>query len=59
MPKITVLPHHEICPQGIEVELAAGENLCKALIEKGIKSKIIITLEGKNGEIRKCVGLPG
>lgn len=37
MPKITVLPHHEICPEGTEVELEAGKNLCKALLEKGIK----------------------
>ncbi len=37
MPKITVLPHHEICPEGIEVELESGDNLCKALLEKGIK----------------------
>ena len=38
MPKVTVLPHHEICPEGAEVELQAGENLCKALLEKGIKT---------------------
>ena len=37
MPKITVLPHHEICPEGTEVELETGSNLCKALLEKGIK----------------------
>ena len=37
MPKITILPHHEICPEGTEVELEAGSNLCKALLEKGIK----------------------
>ena len=51
MPKITVLPHHEICPEGTEVELEAGKNLCKALLEKGIKMSIdththrILTLE--------------
>ena len=37
MPKITILPHHEICPEGTEVELESGTNLCKALLEKGIK----------------------
>ncbi|TXD98208.1 ISC system 2Fe-2S type ferredoxin [Psychrobacter frigidicola] len=37
MAKITVLPHHEICPEGAVVELEAGSNLCKALVEKGIK----------------------
>ncbi len=37
MPKITILPHHEICPNGVEVELATGDNLCKGLLEKGVK----------------------
>lgn len=37
MPKITILPHHEICPEGAEVELESGSSLCKALLEKGIK----------------------
>lgn len=37
MPKITLLPHHEICPKGAEVELESGQNLCKGLLEKGFK----------------------
>lgn len=37
MPKITLLPHHEICPEGAEVELESGQNLCKGLLEKGFK----------------------
>jgi 2Fe-2S ferredoxin len=37
MPKITVLPHFEICPEGAEVELADGVNLCEGLLEQGIK----------------------
>lgn len=37
MPKITILPHHEICPEGTEVELDNGDNLCKGLLEKGVK----------------------
>lgn len=37
MTKITVLPHHEICPEGTEVELEPGSNLCKGLLEKGVK----------------------
>ena len=37
MPKITILPHHEICTEGTEVELESSTNLCKALLEKGIK----------------------
>lgn len=37
MTKVTILPHHEICPEGTEVELTAGSNLCEGLLEKGIK----------------------
>lgn len=37
MPKITVLPHDELCPQGAEFEAAAGENLARALIANGVK----------------------
>lgn len=37
MPKITILPHETICPQGAELELATGENVGKALVAAGIK----------------------
>lgn len=37
MTTITVLPHHEICPEGVTVELDEGENLCEGLLEQGIK----------------------
>lgn len=37
MPKITVLPHAEACPQGIVFEAAAGDNLAKTLIAHGVK----------------------
>lgn len=37
MPKITVLPHHEICPDGIQIQLNEGENLCEGLLERGVK----------------------
>lgn len=37
MPKITVLPHHQICPNGAEIELNEGDNLCRGLLEKGVK----------------------
>lgn len=37
MTKVTILPHHEICPQGAELEIKAGENLCEAMLERGIK----------------------
>ncbi|UNU73016.1 ISC system 2Fe-2S type ferredoxin [Moraxella nasovis] len=37
MPKVTLLPHHEICPNGATLELNEGENLCEGLLERGIK----------------------
>ena len=37
MPKITVLPHPEICPQGAVLHnVAAGANLCTVLLENNI-----------------------
>ena len=37
MVTVTVLRHHEICPEGATVELNEGENLCEGLLERGIK----------------------
>lgn len=37
MPKITVLPHHTICPEGAEIELKEGDNLCQVLLDNNIK----------------------
>ena len=36
MPKITVLPHVELCPEGAEFEVKAGSAICDALLEHGI-----------------------
>lgn len=36
MPKITVLPHAELAPQGAELEVPAGTSVCEALLENGI-----------------------
>lgn len=36
MVTVTVLPHHEICPDGATVELNTGDNLLEALHDKGI-----------------------
>ena len=30
MTVVTILPHHEICPEGATIEVAEGENLCQA-----------------------------
>ncbi|MBP3437977.1 MAG: ISC system 2Fe-2S type ferredoxin [Sutterella sp.] len=37
MPKITVLPHAGVCPEGTVFEAAEGENLARALIKNGVK----------------------
>ena len=37
MTVVTILPHHEICPKGATIEVAEGENLCQAMLERGIK----------------------
>ncbi len=37
MTTVTLLPHHEICPEGATVEINAGENLCEALLDRAIK----------------------
>ena len=36
MPKITVLPHEELCPQGREFQCTAGTRLCDQLNAHGI-----------------------
>lgn len=37
MVTVTILPHHEICPEGAVIELNEGENLCEGLHDNGIK----------------------
>jgi 2Fe-2S ferredoxin len=36
MPKLKVLPHAGLCPQGAEFEAAPGTTICDALLEHGI-----------------------
>ncbi len=36
MPLLKLLPHAALCPLGIDFEVAAGTNLCRALLEHGI-----------------------
>ena len=36
MPKITVLPHEELCPHGTEFECRAGAPLCDQLRANGV-----------------------
>lgn len=37
MPKIKVLPHSELCPEGAELQAGAGETVIKVLLDNGIK----------------------
>jgi 2Fe-2S ferredoxin len=37
MPKITILPHAELCPEGDTITAASGQSICDALLEAGIE----------------------
>lgn len=37
MPRIVVLPHEELCPQGEVIEAQAGESICEALLREGVE----------------------
>jgi len=37
MPKITVLPHETLCPQGLEIQATSGMTILDNLLEKGIE----------------------
>lgn len=37
MPRIKVLPHTQICPDGAEFEVEENANLCQSLLANGIK----------------------
>ena len=37
MPRIKVLPHAQICPEGAEFEAEKNTNLCASLLKNGIK----------------------
>ena len=36
MPKITVLPHEELCPEGALIDAKPGVSLCDTLLQNGI-----------------------
>lgn len=36
MPKLKVLPHATLCPQGAEIEAKRGVSICDSLLENGI-----------------------
>ena len=37
MPRIRVLPHPEICPEGALVEAPAGQSICRSLLDNGVE----------------------
>ncbi|MBS1211723.1 MAG: ferredoxin, 2Fe-2S [Proteobacteria bacterium] len=37
MPKITVLPHAELCPEGETIDAKYGQSICDALLGAGIE----------------------
>ena len=37
MPKLTVLPHADLCPKGAEIEAKEGVSICDALLATGIE----------------------
>ena len=39
MPKLTILPHATLCPQGAEIEAKTGVSICDSLLENGIESE--------------------
>ena len=44
--KIIVLPHEKICPQGAELEIESGSNLCRSLLDHGIPIEHACDLSG-------------
>ena len=36
MPKVTILPHETLCPQGAQISAKMGATLCDTLLENGI-----------------------
>ena len=37
MPKITILPHEHLCPDGVRFDVEPGANLCRALLKHGVE----------------------
>ncbi len=37
MPQIVILPHVELCPEGVVIEASEGQSLCDALLENDIE----------------------
>jgi 2Fe-2S ferredoxin len=36
MPKITILPHAELCPEGTTIDAMEGQSICEAMLDNDI-----------------------
>lgn len=36
MPTITIMPHHDICPEGAEFKVDPGVSVCDAMLQNGV-----------------------
>ena len=36
MPRVRLLPHPKLCPQGLEMEIKPGKSLCDGLLKAGV-----------------------
>ncbi|RTL27523.1 MAG: ISC system 2Fe-2S type ferredoxin [Burkholderiales bacterium] len=36
MPQVTILPHHELCPEGKQFDVKKGTSLCEALLKHDV-----------------------
>ena len=37
MPRVRLLPHPELCPQGLDIEIKPGKSLCEGLLKAGVQ----------------------
>ena len=37
MPRLKVLPHDALCPQGADLEAESGQSICRTLLDHGIE----------------------
>ena len=37
MPKVEVLPHSALCPEGVTIDVKTGDNLARALNDAGVR----------------------
>jgi len=43
MPKIIILPHVEICPQGEVIDAKSGLSICENLLQNHIENNTLVT----------------